>query len=91
MYESVVSYPAPAEDRYAMASLDKLICDILMLVEPLYFVGTLSSQVSRLVLELRSAREGGHNAFRVLASLDDYYYKSLQPTDRLVPHHRKKA
>ena len=81
-----MSYPAPAEDRYAMASLDKLICDILMLVEPLYFVGTLSSQVSRLVLELRSAREGGHNAFRVLASLDTAYSTSAASSFHFTSH-----
>ena len=79
MYTSVVAFSGPQHGRYSRHSLDVLISDLLLMVEPQYFVGTLSSQVSRVVLSMRAAKKGGHNAYKTLASLDEGYYKSVQP------------
>ena len=71
MYDAVVSYGLPPKDRYTRRALEILLCDLLFLAELPVFVGTLSSQVGRMVVELRAAAADGARAFEGLASLDD--------------------
>eukprot|EP00667_Euglena_gracilis_P008800 EG_transcript_8926 len=82
----------PTEGRWDRESLDFFLADVLYLARLPYFIGTLSSQGSRLVAELRAAGPTGADSFRTMASLDAGYYKGVQdrqpwPTSlRLTPH-----
>eukprot|EP00668_Euglena_longa_P044177 GGOE01058781.1.p1 GENE.GGOE01058781.1~~GGOE01058781.1.p1 ORF type:complete len:535 (-),score=124.45 GGOE01058781.1:488-2092(-) len=76
-YNFTVALPL-REGRWDRDSLDLFLCDVLYLAQLPYFVGTLSSQGSRLVAELRAAGENGAESFRTMASLDAGYYKGVQ-------------
>lgn len=64
----------PGQGRWDRESLDFFLADVLYLARLPYFIGTLSSQGSRLVAELRAAGPTGADSFRTMASLDAGYY-----------------
>eukprot|EP00667_Euglena_gracilis_P008205 EG_transcript_8305 len=70
---------ASRQDRWTRDALDLLICDVHSLAVLPYFVGTLSSHISRLVAELRAAGPGAAAAFATMLSLDEAYYRGREP------------
>ena len=75
-YPTARSYPR--HDRWEREGLDDFLCDVLLLAEAEYFVGTLSSEVGRMILELKAAAEAGDSAYDRTASLDAGYWKHNQ-------------
>ena len=56
--------------------LDNVIKDLWMMSRAKYFVGTFSSQLGRIVLELFYS-QGRHDAMEYVYSLDDSYYYAM--------------
>lgn len=74
LLHSPVAEIAAASNYRAASHLETLLCEVDRLTASTYFVGTFSSQVSRLVFELKVAADEFRGGRISVASLDEGYY-----------------